>query len=309
VEDLAALQALKSLRILELSRARPWKPARLEALFDLPLEYLGLEGSLIDDVSPLRQLPRLSRLEISRTRVRDLSPLRGAALTSLLCIGTPLRDGAALCEVLKSMKSLETFNGKPPAEFCGDSAAVAELEEMLQQLVASNPAYDRLVVRRKLENGHVTDLTLDDNALSNFSALQKLPALTSLSLRRASPWHATNWNFLKGMKLLSLDLRGGQIADLTPLKGMPLEQLDVSHAGQIKDLSPLEESLLKSLTIHGGEQLKDLTSLAKVPLVDLVFDHIDASRDAPVLKSIKTLKTINRRPVAEFWKETDAQSN
>ena len=43
-----------------------------------------------------------------------------------------------------------------------------------------------------------------------------------------------------------------------------------------------------------------------MPLEDLYLDF-KPERDTDILRSIKTLKTINRKPVAEFWKEVDEQ--
>ena len=39
-----------------------------------------------------------------------------------------------------------------------------------------------------------------------------------------------------------------------------------------------------------------------------LFCKFDASRDAKMLRAIKTLETINGKPVAEFWKEVDAKT-
>jgi hypothetical protein len=41
-----------------------------------------------------------------------------------------------------------------------------------------------------------------------------------------------------------------------------------------------------------------------MPLRDLQCDF-DARRDADILRSIKTLEKINKKPEADFWKEVD----
>jgi hypothetical protein len=41
-----------------------------------------------------------------------------------------------------------------------------------------------------------------------------------------------------------------------------------------------------------------------MPLKVLVCDF-KAERDADILRSIKTLQTINRKPVKRFWEEVD----
>ncbi len=71
-------------------------------------------------------LPRLAADAAMRQRflredltVSDLSPLRGMPLKSILCDFKPERDA----EILRSIKTLETINGKPAAEFWKDADA------------------------------------------------------------------------------------------------------------------------------------------------------------------------------------------
>ena len=67
--------------------------------------------------------------------------------------------------------------------------------------------------------------------------------------------------------------------DLSILRGMPLQRLAMTGT-PIADLSPLKE----------------------LPLQELWCDF-KPERDTELLKSIKTLKSINGKPVADFWKE------
>lgn len=77
--------------------------------------------------------------------------------------------------------------------------------------------------------------------------------------------------------------RSRPVADLAPLKGMPLTFLIVAPS-RVSDLSPLL-----------GMPLKELSC------------PFTAARDAPILRSIKTLEKINGKPAVEFWKEVDAK--
>lgn len=45
-----------------------------------------------------------------------------------------------------------------------------------------------------------------------------------------------------------------------------------------------------------------------MPLKALVFDF-KPERDTELIRSIKTLETINDKPAAEFWKEVEAQKS
>jgi hypothetical protein len=58
----------------------------------------------------------LTSLWLTGTKVTDLSPLKGMPLKELSCDFQPERDA----EILRSIKTLETINGKPAAEFWRD---------------------------------------------------------------------------------------------------------------------------------------------------------------------------------------------
>jgi Leucine-rich repeat (LRR) protein len=71
------------------------------------------------------------------------------------------------------------------------------------------------------------------------------------------------------MKLLSLDLHGTPIRDLSPLKGMPLHTLRLEGCGNLHDLSPLLECRqLQRLTITRSATnlivLRDLPGLKRI---------------------------------------------
>jgi serine/threonine protein kinase len=135
VTDLSPLKALKGLQRLTCTGTAPGKGtlADLTPLRDLPLTFLNCECNPIRDLTPLQGM-RLTRLVCNNTHVTDLSPLKGMPLGGLECAGTPVSDLSPLqqlplrwlscpvssqrnARVLQSIKSLETINGKPAAEF------------------------------------------------------------------------------------------------------------------------------------------------------------------------------------------------
>ena len=61
---------------------------------------------------------------------------------------------------------------------------------------------------------------------------------------------------------------------------------------------------LTSLHIE-DTKVTDLSLLKEMPLNE-VWCRFQATRDADILRSIKTLESINGKPAAEFWKEVDA---
>jgi hypothetical protein len=104
------------------------------------------------------------------------------------------------------------------------------------------------------------------------------------------------------MKLTALNISGSKVADLSPLKEMPLTSF---HAGNtpVPDLSPLQGMKLTALECH-GTKVTDLAPLKGMPLKTLQCDF-RPERDAEILRTIKTLETINGKTAAAFWKELD----
>jgi len=120
----------------------------------LKLTKLAIHYTSVSDLSPLEEMP-LASLQMSNTRVSDLTPLKGAPLTWLSCVNSPVKDLAPLAgaplatlwcggsqvtdfsplkaaplkelscdfqperdkEALWAIKSLESINGKPAADF------------------------------------------------------------------------------------------------------------------------------------------------------------------------------------------------
>jgi hypothetical protein len=77
-----------------------------------------------------------------------------------------------------------------------------------------------------------------------------------------------------------------EIKDISVLKGMPLQTLSIGNCQITQD--------------------PDISILKDMPLKALSFDF-NPERDTELVRSIKTLETINNKPVAEFWKEVEEQ--
>jgi Leucine-rich repeat (LRR) protein len=110
--------------------------ADLGALRGMKLKVLLCAHTLVRDLTPVRELP-LFYLDCQYSRVRNLAPLTGMGITRLYLKGCPLRDPAPLGPlaqmsinvlegdfdpqrdgaVLRAIRTLETVNGRPAAEF------------------------------------------------------------------------------------------------------------------------------------------------------------------------------------------------
>jgi serine/threonine protein kinase len=85
---------------------------------------------------------------------------------------------------------------------------------------------------------------------------------------------------------LSLDLSGGQISDLAPLKGMRLSALSLQRCTQLRDLSPLQGMPLTWLNLCDCNQVRDLTPLQGMPLTYLNLAGCSQVRDLAPLKGM-----------------------
>lgn len=131
---LSDLAALSDLSLQELNCS--WTAVQsLQPLRDMALQVLRCANTRVNDLSPLKGMS-LAELDCSHTPVRDLGPLKGMPLLALDLTGSavrtlePLRDmplkdlKADLklprdADVLRSLKHLESINGKPIADFRG----------------------------------------------------------------------------------------------------------------------------------------------------------------------------------------------
>ncbi len=109
---------------------------------------------------------------------------------------------------------------------------------------------------------------------------------------------------LRGMLLRKLVAWENPIRDLTPLRGIPLASLDLNYTA-VSDLRPIHNMPLRTLLLD-AHYATDLEPLTGMPLRE-VRCRFRPERHTHVLRSIKSLETINDRPAEEFWKEQDAR--
>lgn len=88
----------------------------LESLAELtkaPLATIKIAGTPIDDLGPVRRMPRLRVLDCTGCTITDFEPLTAVSLRELSANVATERDAA----VLKRIRTLEKINGKPAKEF------------------------------------------------------------------------------------------------------------------------------------------------------------------------------------------------
>jgi serine/threonine protein kinase len=181
----------------------------------------------------------------------------------------------------------------------------------------------KLVDLSPLKGMQLTNLNcLINRQLHDIAPLAGMP-LMSLTL---SLTNVSDLSPLKDLPLRALFIGGLPITDLRPLEGMKLQQLDIAYSKRISDLTPLKNQPLYTFVLNytsvsdlsplkgdslvylvcSNTQISDLSPLKEMPLTYLDCDF-KRDRDAEIVRSIKTLKTINNKPVADFWKEVEEQ--
>ena len=85
------------------------------------------------------------------------------------------------------------------------------------------------------------------------------------------------------------------------LTGLPLELLLVERT-QVKDLSPLRGMKLKKLAVFGSK-VDDLSVIEGMPLEEMTFNPL-SDEDQKRVRAIPTMRRINEKPAADYWKET-----
>jgi hypothetical protein len=254
----------------------------LNPRFDDPVEPTIRDGVVtglrfntnwVGDLSPVRALARLESLECKGTvyrqgTVADLSPLRGLPLRRLIFSDNQVTDLSPLRDMpLKRLGFARNLAVKDLVPLKGMP---------LEFLDCSHTSVADL---SPLRGAKLTTLWCDQTFVSDLTPL-------------------------RGMALKELRIPYTQVSDLKPVRGMPLEVLTVINT-PVRDLSPLKDMALKDVSVDGS-RVTDLSPLRGMPLtrIRLTFRP---EHDTEIVRSLATLRYINEKPAADFWKEVDGK--
>ncbi len=156
-----------------------------------------------------------------------------------------------------------------------------QFERVMERLEQLNPGLRNVkrYTSYRSQDGKVTELELRvyDSTMTNtvaqalvdISPIRALVGLKRLRIGQADkPAILTDLSPLSGMQVEELDIwSASSLADLRPLRGMPLTSLSVCGSS-VSDLSPLQGMRLTSLWI-GNTRVKELALLKGMPLTQL----------------------------------------
>ncbi|HEV3343753.1 MAG TPA: serine/threonine-protein kinase [Pirellulales bacterium] len=208
----------------------PWNESSPAVIQDGKVVEVRIFGDRFADLSPIRALSELRRLECWATQDTgeplDLSPLNGMKIRTLSCFGRH-PDLSMVKDV--PLSELGCIGGR------------------LTDLTA-------------LSGAPLKSLGVSGNwEIKSLEPLKGMP-LTGLACDNCQV--ADLWP-LRGMSLTYLVCHVTNVADLSPLKGMPLETLNCDQT-PVKDLSPLAGMKLKRLTFTPNPELKGLQAIRQM---------------------------------------------
>jgi Leucine-rich repeat (LRR) protein len=243
---------------------------------------LGLGGTKVNDLAPLRRLTALEALDLSNTPVTDLAALDGFTTLRTLNLGGTDVSNLAPLQGLSALETLNLANSsvtnlKP----LGGLGALKSLD------LAGTPVVD-LAALHGLAS--LQALILAGTGVIDLTPLRDLAALETLYL---SDTRVISLNPLEGLGTLkTLGLSGTQVTDLTPLRGVAsLQKLELAGT-RVTDLSPLRGAANLQMLDLGGTQVTDLsplqglTGLKQLRLDGTAVANLGPLRDLTALEAL-----------------------
>ena len=252
-----------------------------------PLMTLEIRDTNVSDISCVAKMPKLRRLDISGTKVTDLSPLSGNTnLAELYASDTPV-DRVQLVAASKTGVKLDLSGTK-----------ITDLD----QVQLSNRVVHKIDLSRTGINDlqsindwpTVFELNLSQTKVHDISPLRERTDIVKLDLSATNVRDITP---LEGLRRLQhLNLSGTRVTGLSPLRYLPLVSLDLSRtATDATSLANLSESRsLRSLNLS-GLPIKDLSVLKNTTIrtLDLSDTRVATLADLQSYPGVSNVSVLN----------------
>ncbi len=264
----------------------------LEPLRGFPISYLDVNDPAVTDLKPLAGMP-LTHLGLNNSGVTDLRPLAGMPVEVLFLFGLQIKDYSPLRE----MKLHELYLG---------AANLTDLNFLQGLPLEILSAYgNKISDLSPLRGMPLKQLMIGFNPIKDFSPLGGMP-LERLDINSMD---LTEVPALPPLPLRSLSLGSNRISDIRPLTRFPqLKTLYLTY-NPITDLSPLKDLPLQYVDLASDQRGVDLAPLAGCrSLEDIIlpryFLHEEVLHSLPNMKRARIhLLMPYALPMAQFWKE------
>jgi eukaryotic-like serine/threonine-protein kinase len=190
--------------------------------------------------------------------------------------------------------------------------AEKQVEAVAQRLKDLNPRFDGRV-EPTIRDEVVVGLAFNTDYASDLSPVRALTRLESLECNGSAPRQGTvaDLSPLRGLPLKRLVFLDNQVSDLAPLRGMPLETLIFQRNNAIKDLTPLQGIPLEHLEC-AFTNVADLSPLKGMKLKHLSCDQTLVSDLSPLRgmalevlsvahSRVTDLSPLRGMPLQLFW--------
>ena len=207
-----------------------------------------------------------------------------------------LTDNVTDISPLREMKDLKTLRCIGSAEGKGRLADLSPLRGL--PLVELECYFNPVRTLKPLSGMQLRKLWCSYSSVSDLTPLTGMP-LNSLNLHTTL---VADLMPIRDCPLMALNLADTPVSSIAVLKGMKLDALFCERSS-VADLSPLIDMPLSTLDVS-NTPVVDLLPIKKLPLKWLHCDF-RPERDTDIVRSIKSLVTINDKPVDDFWKGLD----
>lgn len=218
------------------------------------------------DLSLLRDLASLARLDLMETSVSDISPV--GRLTSL--------------------KEIDLMNTS-----VADISPLGKLS-LLETIDLSETPVSSVVPLSGLRN--LRQLDLMRSSVAEISAISRCATLTSVNLRDTQVFDITPLANLRSLE--SLNLMDTKVSTIAPLSGVTaLQDLDLMNT-HVSDIRPLRHlGSLRRLDLRGTRvsdvnALRSVRSLVWLDLMDTFVSDIDSLSDLVLLQRLDLMQTL-----------------
>lgn len=236
-------------------------------------------------------------------RLKELNPAFDGTVTPTIVDGVVngllfFTDNVTDISPVRALRNLDILDCRGTLDRRGKLADLSPLRGLSLSVlhVEDNPVSDLSPLR----GIPLRDLGLFRTQVEDLKPLRGMP-LKSLGIGHTD---VSDLSPLAGMSLTHLYCDGAPVSDLSPLRGMPLEVLYIPLT-RVSDLSPLRGMALVEASFD-GTLVTDLSPLKGMPLKSIRC-AFQPERDADILRSLKTLETINDKSAVDFWNEVDGK--
>lgn len=207
--------------ITEISLANNEFIQNIEPLVRLTnLQRLNISGTKVSDLTPIRNLTELQEIDASRSAVTDIAVLKYAnKITKLNIEGTIVSD----LSVVKKMTGLQVLNAR--GTNVSDLTGIIDLT-MLTNVDVSKTKVSSLIPFQNLTNMQVLDVSA--TPVSDLTPITGLKSLVELSIDTTNVVNATPLAQLTSLRILSMN--STKVTTLDPLKSLPqLQKIYCDH--------------------------------------------------------------------------------